>query len=114
MSIRAVEDAIDHARRVVAEWDAVGLTGWREYQTRCATIDPILRGLEWNTADPKECYPVRRARYGNRGLHCGVVSISSSETGQNIVSAPHTGYTAADSNAKRRIGVTIMGSRPVS
>ena len=30
---------------------------WREDQTRYAIIDPIIRALGWNIADPKECVP---------------------------------------------------------
>ena len=57
MTIKAVQRAIQHARDVIAEWDEVGLTGWRETQTRYAIIDPVIRALGWDTEDPKECYP---------------------------------------------------------
>ena len=57
MTIKAVQRAIQHARDVIEEWDEVGLTGWRETQTRYAIIDPIIRALGWDTEDPKECYP---------------------------------------------------------
>lgn len=57
MTIAAVESAIGHARDAVAEWDAVDMRYWRETQTRYAIIDPIIRGLEWDTSDPKNCYP---------------------------------------------------------
>ena len=35
-------------------------TGWTEINTRYAIIDPIIRALDWNTADPKECHPEYR------------------------------------------------------
>lgn len=57
MTIAAVESAIIHARDVVAEWDAVDMPYWRETQTRYAIVDPIIRGLDWDTSDPKDCYP---------------------------------------------------------
>ena len=56
MTIRAVEEAIRHARIVIAEWGPP-VDYWREDQTRYAFIDPIVRALGWDTGDPKECYP---------------------------------------------------------
>ena len=32
------------------------LLGW-EFHTRYGVIDPIIRALGWDTADPKECHP---------------------------------------------------------
>ena len=57
MTVKAVQLGIQHARDVIEEWAEAGLTGWRETQTRYATIDPIIRALGWDTEDPKECYP---------------------------------------------------------
>lgn len=52
-----VEDAIQHIRSVVSEWDTIGMDTWREDHTRYSVIDPIIRSLGWNIADPKECHP---------------------------------------------------------
>ena len=63
MTIKAVEAAIERIRAVVAEWDSIEVPGrdeppgWGETHTRYAIIDPILRGLGWDTTDPKECHP---------------------------------------------------------
>ena len=63
MTIKAVEAAIERIRDVVAEWDSIEVPGrdeplgWGETHTRYAIIDPILRGLGWDTTDPKECHP---------------------------------------------------------
>ncbi len=65
MTIKAVQLAIQHVRDVIDEWDEVGLTGWRETQTRYAIIDPIIRALGWDTEDPKECYPEYDLSEGN-------------------------------------------------
>ena len=48
---------VEHVCDVIAEWDPMGYpwNTWREDQTRYAIIDPIIRALGWNTADPKEC-----------------------------------------------------------
>ena len=56
MTIRAVEEAIRHARKVIAEWGPP-IDYWREDQTRYAIIDPIIRALGWETSDPSQCYP---------------------------------------------------------
>ena len=34
----------------------MGLPGWREDLTRYVIIDPIIRALGWDTAEPKECH----------------------------------------------------------
>ena len=47
MSIKSVEEAIRHSRRVAGEWKEVGLTEWREEHTRYAIIDPVIWGLDW-------------------------------------------------------------------
>ena len=57
MTIIAVETAIQKIREMVKEWDDVELNHWREDQTRYALIDPIIRALDWDTSDPKECHP---------------------------------------------------------
>ena len=57
MTIKALEDAIQHSRDVTKEWDDAGAPNWLEDHTRYAVIDPILRALGWDTADPKECHP---------------------------------------------------------
>jgi hypothetical protein len=56
MTVRELEKAIGKVQTVVQEWDDLGAT-WREDHTRYAIIDPIIRALGWNTADPKECHP---------------------------------------------------------
>ena len=65
MSVEAVEQAIRHSRRVIGEWEDINLNEWREDQTRYAVIDPIIRALGWDTADPKECCP-EYVRQGGR------------------------------------------------
>lgn len=70
-TITKVATAIQHACAVIEEWDTLGhpWNAWREDQTRYAIIDPILRALGWDTADPKECsieHFIRDAK-GNRG-----------------------------------------------
>ena len=57
MSVECVEKAIESAKSKIKEWKKVGLPGWREDQTRYGIIDPIIRALGWDTADPKECHP---------------------------------------------------------
>ena len=57
MITKKVEDAILKIGAVVREWDEVDLNSWREDHTRYGVIDPVLRALGWNTADPKECHP---------------------------------------------------------
>ena len=62
MTVTAVEHAIGHARNVIQEWEKIGEenwpgeNSWREDQTRYAVIDPVIRALEWDTAEPRECY----------------------------------------------------------
>ena len=57
MSIRDVEDAIQKIREVVEEWKVEGETEWMEVHTKYAVVDPIIRALGWDTADPKMCHP---------------------------------------------------------
>ena len=64
-SVTAIRDAIDRAIATVWEWDATGGLDWHEVHTRYAIIDPVLRALGWDTADPKACYP--EWRYKNSG-----------------------------------------------
>ena len=40
----------------------MGLPGWREDLTRYGIIDPTIRALGWDTADPKECHPECKRR----------------------------------------------------
>ena len=56
MTVRKVKDAISHVRSVVKEWQEIGAT-WEEEHTRYALIDPIVRALDWDTSDPKQCHP---------------------------------------------------------
>ena len=45
----------------------MGLPGWREDLTRYGIIDPTIRALGWDTADPKECHPeYPRSENGDR------------------------------------------------
>ena len=57
MSVATVEEAIREINRRISEWKEVGFPDWREDQTRYGIIDPIIRALGWDTADPKECHP---------------------------------------------------------
>lgn len=67
MSVATVASAIREVNSRIAEWEEVGLPGWREDQTRYGIIDPIIGSLGWNTADPKECYPeYQRGENGGR------------------------------------------------
>ena len=52
-----VKSAVEKALSVYNEWLSGGDPKLREPQTRYALIDPILRALGWDTADPMECYP---------------------------------------------------------
>ena len=67
MSVATVACAIREIRRRISEWEEVGLPYWREDQTRYGIIDPIIRALGWDTANPKECHPeYPRGEYGDR------------------------------------------------
>ena len=57
LSIMSLALTTEHVCQVIAEWEPMGYpwNSWREDQTRYALIDPIIRALGWNTADPKEC-----------------------------------------------------------
>ena len=67
MSVATVEEAIREINRRISEWKEVGFPGWREDQTRYGIIDPIIRALGWDTADPKECHPeYPRSENGDR------------------------------------------------
>lgn len=57
MSVATVASAIREVNRRIAEWEEVGLPVWREEHTRYGIIDPIIRALGWDTAEPKECHP---------------------------------------------------------
>ena len=57
MSIETIEKTILQVRSVIGEWDALGATKWWEPHTRYAIVDPVLRALAWDTADPKQCHP---------------------------------------------------------
>lgn len=57
MSVSAVDATIRSIREVVKEWDDADLPAWLEFHTRYGVIDPIIRALGWDTADPKECHP---------------------------------------------------------
>ena len=90
MSVENVELAIRHCRRVVGEWEDINMNGWREDQTRYAVIDPILRALGWDTADPKECMvEYRRGRgwvdYAIFGEEAGMEGIGRAEARPLIV-----------------------------
>ena len=52
-----VQAAVEKAHYIYEEWYRPYQPSLHEYQTRYALIDPILRALGWDTADPKECYP---------------------------------------------------------
>ena len=53
MNVTTIRDAIEGVIATIGEWNQ----GWSEAQTRYAIIDPILRVLDWDTADPKVCHP---------------------------------------------------------
>ena len=66
MSLRDVESAIRHGRRIVkTQYDLEELP---EYCTRYTVIDPIIRALGWETYNPDECvveYPCKKRRKRN-------------------------------------------------
>lgn len=57
MTVEAVKQEIDCVQARIEEWNKEGFRSWREVDVRYAIIDPIIRALGWNTADPKECHP---------------------------------------------------------
>ena len=56
-SAAMVQSAVEKAAVIYTEWYRSDQPSLGEYQTRYAFIDPILRALGWDTADPKACYP---------------------------------------------------------
>ena len=60
MGATPIQEAIEGVIATIAEWDGIG-GQLREDQTRYAIVDPILRALGWDTADPKVCHPEWRA-----------------------------------------------------
>ena len=56
-STTMVQAAVEKAAATYKEWYKPDRPSLGEYQTRYALIDPILRALGWDTADPKMCYP---------------------------------------------------------
>ena len=64
--VKAVRDAIESVMATIQDWENAGQMKWREDQTRYAVIDPILRALGWNTADPKVCYPEWQSKDSKR------------------------------------------------
>ena len=57
-----VKAAVDKADATYQEWFRPDHPSLGETQTRYALIDPILRALGWDTADPKVCYPEWRIK----------------------------------------------------
>lgn len=90
MSTEDVEHAIRHGRRVIGEWEDINMNEWREDQTRYAVVDPIIRALGWNTADPKECFPEYwrgngRADYALFGRNSAMEAMGNAEETPLIV-----------------------------
>jgi len=56
-SAKMVQIAAEKAAVTSEEWYKPDQPSLGEYQTRYALIDPILRALGWDTADPTVCYP---------------------------------------------------------
>lgn len=54
--------AVEKAYTTYKEWYRFDQPSLGETQTRYALIDPILRALGWDTADPKVCYPEWRIK----------------------------------------------------
>ncbi len=54
--------AVEKAYSTYQEWYRFDQPSLGETQTRYALIDPILRALGWDTADPKVCYPEWRIK----------------------------------------------------
>ena len=64
MSVDDIENAVHHVLEVMQR-GALPKVGDDELAVRYAVIDPILRGLGWNTALPWECRPnTRVGRWG--------------------------------------------------
>ena len=61
MTVEDVETTIDHALRVIHDWEqareCLEDISWFEVHTRYAIIDPIIRALGWKTEEPEECQP---------------------------------------------------------
>ena len=57
-----VKTAVEKAYSTYQEWFRPDQPSLGETQTRYALIDPILRALGWDTADPKVCYPEWRIK----------------------------------------------------
>ena len=53
MTVKDVEDAIRHGRKIINQHRDDGLL--HESATRYAIIDPILRALGWKLENPKQC-----------------------------------------------------------
>ena len=52
-----MDTAIRKIREAEKEWYDAERRHWREHHTRYGVIDPIIRALAWDTADPKVCHP---------------------------------------------------------
>lgn len=76
-SLTTVRTAVEKAVITYEEWYSSDRPSLGEYQTRYALIDPILRALGWDTADPKECYP--EWRYKNRRVDYALFSRSTTQ-----------------------------------
>lgn len=57
MRVATVARAIREASTRISEWEEVEQSAWREDHTKYGIIDPIIRSLGWNTAEPRECHP---------------------------------------------------------
>ena len=120
MTIKAIESAIQHVNRVISEWSQAGqgLDSWREDHTRYALIDPVIRVLGWNTADPKECHPEYPRHYdtGKRVDYAlfGDWSVADIATGTIqpvvIIESKALGVDLTDRDVKQLRG--YAGARP--
>lgn len=79
-----LEAAAEKAYDTYQEW--VGQPSLGETQTRYALIDPILRALGWDTADPKVCYP--EWRINNRRVDYALFPRSDVQDFVNGVAVP--------------------------
>ena len=95
-SAAIVQSAVEKAAVTYEEWFANGDPSWYESKTRHAFIEPILRALGWDTADPEVCHPEWRYKNNLRA---------------DYALFPHS--TAQDFAAGMAVPAIIIEAKPV-
>ena len=85
-SATMVQTAVEKVAVTYHEWYRSDQPSLGEYQTRYAFIDPILRALGWDTADPKVCYP--EWRYKNQRVDYALFPRSTAQDLVDGVAVP--------------------------